>query len=99
MGMVVERLADTIIVTDDNPRSENPIKIREAIMMGCPSGQNVGERSEAIHVALSSLNEQDLLVIAGKGHETSQEVDDKIIEFDDAAFVKTQLNKVSQVVQ
>lgn len=99
MGMVVERLADTIIVTDDNPRSENPIKIREAIMMGCPSGQNVGERSEAIHVALSSLNEKDLLVIAGKGHETSQEVDDKIIEFDDAAFVKTQLNKVSQVVQ
>ena len=99
MGMVVEKFADTIIVTDDNPRSENPTEIRKAILMGCPSGQNVGERSEAINVALSTLKERDLLVIAGKGHETSQEVDNKIIEFDDAAFVKAQLNKVNQAVQ
>ena len=99
MGVVVEKFADTIIVTDDNPRSENPKEIREAILMGCPSGQNVAERAEAINVALSSLNEKDLLVIAGKGHETSQEFDGKITEFDDAAFVKDQLKKVNQVVQ
>ena len=59
----------------------------------------MGERSEAINVALSTLKERDLLVIAGKGHETSQEVDNEIIEFDDAAFVKAQLNKVNQAVQ
>jgi UDP-N-acetylmuramoyl-L-alanyl-D-glutamate--2,6-diaminopimelate ligase len=99
MGMVVEKFADTVIVTDDNPRSENPIEIREAILMGCPSGQNVGERSKAINVALSSLNKKDLLVIAGKGHETSQEVDGRIIAFDDAEFVKAQLDKICQAVQ
>ena len=59
----------------------------------------MAERAEAYNVALSSLNEKDLLVIAGKGHETSQEFDGKITEFDDAAFVKDQLKKVNQVVQ
>jgi UDP-N-acetylmuramoyl-L-alanyl-D-glutamate--2,6-diaminopimelate ligase len=95
MGMVAEKLSDLAIVTDDNPRSENPLIIREEIMLGCPSGVNIGERSDAINHGLSRLKKEDLLVIAGKGHETDQLVAGKTIPFNDSKFVQTQLNKLS----
>lgn len=95
MGMVAEKLADLAIITDDNPRSESPLAIREEIMLGCPSGRNIGERSEAINFGLSSLKKKDLLVIAGKGHETDQVVAGKTIPFNDSKFVQAQLNKLS----
>jgi UDP-N-acetylmuramoyl-L-alanyl-D-glutamate--2,6-diaminopimelate ligase len=97
MGMVAEKLSDLTIITDDNPRSENPLTIREEIMLGCPSGINIGERSEAINHGLSSLKKEDLLVIAGKGHETDQVVAGKTIPFNDSKFVQTQLTKLSRV--
>ena len=94
MGKIASGLADLTIVTDDNPRSESPAAIREEIMKGCPSAQNVGGRPEAIRLGLSKLSDGDLLVIAGKGHETGQEIGDATIPFNDAAFVSTQLNDV-----
>ena len=94
MGKIASGLADLTIVTDDNPRSESPSAIREEIMKGCPSAQNVGGRSEAIRLGLSKLSDGDLLVIAGKGHETGQEIGGATIPFNDAAFVSTQLNDV-----
>ncbi len=99
MGKVASVLADITIVTDDNPRSESPMVIREEIMKGCPSAQNVGGRSEAISLGLSNLSDGDLLVIAGKGHETRQEIAGTTIPFNDAAFVQTQLNDVVGEVQ
>ena len=65
-------LADVIYVTDDNPRSEEPEVIRAEIMAACPRGLNIGNRAEAIKTAIHNLEAGDLLIIAGKGHETGQ---------------------------
>jgi UDP-N-acetylmuramoyl-L-alanyl-D-glutamate--2,6-diaminopimelate ligase len=72
MGEAAARCADKVIVTDDNPRSEDPAAIRRAVMAGAPHAQEVAGRVEAIRVALSQLGAGDVLVVAGKGHETTQ---------------------------
>jgi UDP-N-acetylmuramoyl-L-alanyl-D-glutamate--2,6-diaminopimelate ligase len=72
MGGIAARLADRTIVTDDNPRTENPAEIRRQILAGCPDAAEIGDRSEAIRVAIKSLEAGDALVIAGKGHEAEQ---------------------------
>lgn len=83
MGAVAARLADDVIVTDDNPRSEDPSLIRQAVLKGCPQAREIGDRAEAIRVAISQLKTGDALLIAGKGHETGQIIGDRIIPFDD----------------
>ncbi len=88
MGREADRLADAAIVTDDNPRSENPAVIRTAIMAACARGKEVADRKEAIYVALRGLGAGDILVVAGKGHEKTQIVGDKIFPFDDAAVIR-----------
>ena len=75
MGEIACRLADVVIVTDDNPRSEDPAKIRAAILAACPGALEIGDRAEAIRAALGSLGPGDILIVAGKGHENGQEVD------------------------
>jgi UDP-N-acetylmuramoyl-L-alanyl-D-glutamate--2,6-diaminopimelate ligase len=72
-----------VIVTDDNPRSEDPAQIRAAVMEGCPSASNIGDRAQAILTGVDALQSGDALLIAGKGHETGQTVGDDILPFND----------------
>src|SRR3974390_966004 len=83
MGEVAQRLADVAIVTDDNPRSEDPAAIRAAILAAAPGAREIGDRSAAIRQAIASLQAGDVLLIAGKGHETGQILGDKILKFSD----------------
>jgi len=85
MGAIAARLADRVIVTDDNPRSEAPSEIRKAILAGCSSAEEIGSRSDAIRAAIGDLGEGDVLVIAGKGHETGQTIGSETHPFSDRA--------------
>jgi len=83
MGKAAAENADIVIVTDDNPRSEDPATIREAVMQGCPDASNYGDRAEAILRGVDALGPGDALLILGKGHETGQTVGDDVLPFDD----------------
>lgn len=83
MGGVATKHADLVIVTDDNPRSEDAGAIRAEIMQAVPGGREIGDRGDAIRTAISELQRGDTLLIAGKGHETGQIVGDKVIPFSD----------------
>jgi UDP-N-acetylmuramoyl-L-alanyl-D-glutamate--2,6-diaminopimelate ligase len=85
MGEIASRLADEVIVTDDNPRSEAPASIRAAILASAPGAREIGDRRAAIRAAASSLAEGDVLVVAGKGHEQGQTVGAEVLPFDDLA--------------
>ena len=88
MGAVAQELADVAIITDDNPRSENPAAIRAAIKAACPKGIEIGDRRQAIEAALNMASHDDLVVVAGKGHEQGQIVGDVTLPFDDAAVIR-----------
>jgi UDP-N-acetylmuramoyl-L-alanyl-D-glutamate--2,6-diaminopimelate ligase len=88
MGEVTTRLADVVIVTDDNPRSEDPAAIRRAILAAAPGAAEIGNRGEAIAFAIGRLQPEDLLVIAGKGHERGQIVAGVTHPFDDAEVAR-----------
>jgi UDP-N-acetylmuramoyl-L-alanyl-D-glutamate--2,6-diaminopimelate ligase len=83
MGEVATENADHVIVTDDNPRSENPADIRAAILAAAKGAREIGDRAEAIRTAISGLQPGDALLIAGKGHETGQIVGDRTLPFSD----------------
>ncbi len=83
MGAIAERLADRVLVTDDNPRGEDPAKVRADIMAACKNATEIGDRREAIATAIRDLTPGDVLVIAGKGHETGQKIGEQILPFDD----------------
>jgi UDP-N-acetylmuramoyl-L-alanyl-D-glutamate--2,6-diaminopimelate ligase len=83
MGAIAARLADIPIVTDDNPRSEDPATIRRAILAACPGGREIGDRRAAIRAAAKLLAAGDVLLIAGKGHESGQIVGARTLPFDD----------------
>jgi UDP-N-acetylmuramoyl-L-alanyl-D-glutamate--2,6-diaminopimelate ligase len=87
MGQVASELADLVYVTDDNPRSEPADEIRRAIIAAAPHAVEIGERREAIGAAVAQLRRGDILVIAGKGHETGQIIGDKVLPFDDVLVV------------
>ena len=84
MGEIATRLADITIITDDNPRSEDPALIRAAIRAAAPLALEFADRGEAIGVGIEMLKPGDALVIAGKGHETGQIVGDRTLPFSDA---------------
>jgi UDP-N-acetylmuramoyl-L-alanyl-D-glutamate--2,6-diaminopimelate ligase len=88
MGRVATELSDVVIVTDDNPRSEDPAVIRSAIMAGAPGATEVGGRREAIAEAIRIAREGDIVLVAGKGHETGQIIGDKVLPFDDALVAR-----------
>ena len=88
MGDVAARLADVAIITDDNPRSEDPASIRAAIRAACPGGLEIGDRHAAIGAALSMAGPGDLVVVAGKGHEQGQIIGNTTLAFDDAAVIR-----------
>jgi UDP-N-acetylmuramoyl-L-alanyl-D-glutamate--2,6-diaminopimelate ligase len=82
------RAADAVIVTDDNPRSENPADIRAAILAAAPGALEIGDRRAAIAAGLDMLGPGDVLVVAGKGHEQGQTFGDVVLPFDDAAVIR-----------
>ncbi len=88
MGEIAGRLADHVIITDDNPRSEDPAAIRAAILAAAPGAVEIADRADAISAGIHALQEGDILVIAGKGHEQGQIVGDTIRPFDDAAVAR-----------
>jgi UDP-N-acetylmuramoyl-L-alanyl-D-glutamate--2,6-diaminopimelate ligase len=88
MGEVAMRLSDVVIVTDDNPRSEDPAAIRSAIMAGASGATEVAGRREAIAEAIRIARQGDIVLVAGKGHETGQIVGDKVLPFDDALVAR-----------
>jgi UDP-N-acetylmuramoyl-L-alanyl-D-glutamate--2,6-diaminopimelate ligase len=88
MGEVATRLSDVVIVTDDNPRGEDPAKVRADILAGAPSAIEVPGRKEAIARALEMAREGDIVLLAGKGHETGQIVGNRILPFDDALVAR-----------
>jgi UDP-N-acetylmuramoyl-L-alanyl-D-glutamate--2,6-diaminopimelate ligase len=81
MGRAAAAFADSVIVTDDNPRSEDPATIRRQALAGATDAREIGDRGEAIHAAIASLKTGDALVIAGKGHESGQIVGDVVRPF------------------
>lgn len=83
MGAAARAHADILFVTDDNPRSEDPASIRAAIMAACPEANEVGDRAEAILLAVDALQPGDALLVAGKGHESGQVIMGDIYPFDD----------------
>jgi UDP-N-acetylmuramoyl-L-alanyl-D-glutamate--2,6-diaminopimelate ligase len=83
MGEIAVNNADAVIVTDDNPRSEDPAAIRAAILAAARDAREIGDRTEAIQTAIAGLQPGDALLIAGKGHETGQIVGDRVLPFSD----------------
>ena len=92
MGAIASENADQVIVTDDNPRSENPAAIRAAILGAAAGATEIGDRAEAIRTAISALQPGDALLIAGKGHETGQIVGDRTLPFSDHDAVAAALS-------
>jgi UDP-N-acetylmuramoyl-L-alanyl-D-glutamate--2,6-diaminopimelate ligase len=88
MGAVATHLSDVVIVTDDNPRSEDPAVIRSAIMAAAPGATEVPGRREAIAEAIRIARPGDIVLVAGKGHETGQIIGDKVLPFDDSLVAR-----------
>lgn len=91
MGEIAARKADVVIVTDDNPRSENPAAIRASILAAAPGAREIGDRAAAIETAVSMLVPGDVLIVAGKGHETGQIIGEKTLPFSDSAVLSAAL--------
>ena len=103
MGMVAARLSDVVVITSDNPRSEDPKRIIEEIERGIPAGsqtsarapvvESVTERAEAIARAVSMAGQGDVVLIAGKGHEKYQQIGDRVLPFDDGEVARAALGR------
>lgn len=91
MGAVAAKRADRAFVTDDNPRSEDPAAIRKAILAAAPDAIEIGDRAAAIAAAVGELRTGDVLLVAGKGHETGQILGDRTLSFSDQAAVRAAL--------
>ncbi len=88
MGAAASRLADHVIVTDDNPRTEDRASIRAEVLAGCPGATEIGDREAAIAAGLAALGPGDVLAVAGKGHEQGQTIGTVVHPFDDVATVR-----------
>ena len=91
MGAIAAEHADSVIVTDDNPRGENPDRIRAEILAAAKGARDIGDRAAAIRAAIDDLQPGDALMIAGKGHETGQIVGDRVLPFSDHDAVASAL--------
>ena len=88
MGAVAARMSDLVIVTDDNPRTEDPAAIRRDVLAGAPGAREVAGRREAIAAAIAEAGGDDIILLAGKGHEQGQIVGDRILPFDDVSVAR-----------
>ncbi len=95
MGEVAAKHADLVIVTDDNPRSEDPALIRSDVLAGVPDGLEIGDRGAAIQHAIKDLRKGDTLLIAGKGHETGQIIGDRVVPFSDQETARAALTEAA----
>ena len=95
MGAVAGEKADRVIITDDNPRSEDAAAIRAAILAAAPGAGEIGDRRDAIRSAIAELRSGDVLLIAGKGHETGQIIGDRIVPFSDHEAVAAALKELA----
>ncbi len=95
MGKVAAQFADRSIVTDDNPRREDPASIRRQILTGCPGAVEFDNRAKAIAAAIGDLAPEDTVIIAGKGHETGQIVGTQILPFDDAEVARNVITELA----
>jgi UDP-N-acetylmuramoyl-L-alanyl-D-glutamate--2,6-diaminopimelate ligase len=94
MGSIAEQHADSIIVTNDNSRSEDPEQICKQILSGCRAPEAIQielDRKRAIQLALSQTQHNDLILVAGKGHENTQVIGQKSLEYNERAYVKNLL--------
>ena len=91
MGRIAADKADVVIVTDDNPRSEDPAAIRAEVLRGAPGAREIGDRALAIRTAVNELQRGDVLLVAGKGHETGQIIGDRTLPFSDHDEVRKAL--------
>lgn len=89
MGAIAVRDADLVIVTDDNPRSEDAAAIRADILQAAPGAREIAGRAEAIRAAIQAAREGDIVLIAGKGHEQGQIIGTQTLPFDDADVART----------
>ncbi len=96
MGELAKEFSDLVIVTDDNPRSESPSNIRKDILKGCPNAKEIPDRNKAINYAISKLQKNDFLLIAGKGHETSQTIGIETLPFDDYTVAKETIKNIEK---
>ena len=96
MGAIAGKLADVLIVTDDNPRTEDAADIRAQILAAVPAAADIGDRAQAIAEAVNGLGPGDLLVVAGKGHEQGQIIGEETRPFDDAEAVGVALKEIEQ---
>lgn len=95
MGKIASELADDVIVTDDNPRSEIPAAIRAEILKAAPKAKEIADRREAIRTAIRNLGKGDVLVIAGKGHEHGQIFADRTEPFDDVEEARKAIKEMN----
>jgi UDP-N-acetylmuramoyl-L-alanyl-D-glutamate--2,6-diaminopimelate ligase len=95
MGAIAAEKADRVVVTDDNPRSEDAAAIRAAILAQARGATEIGDRREAIRSAIAELRHGDVLLIAGKGHETGQIIGDRIVPFSDHEAVAAALKELA----
>lgn len=95
MGAAAAEAADVVIVTDDNPRSEDPARIRAAILEAAPMATEIADRGAAIRAAVAMLQAGDVLCIAGKGHETGQIIGDRVLPFSDHEAARAALAEVA----
>jgi UDP-N-acetylmuramoyl-L-alanyl-D-glutamate--2,6-diaminopimelate ligase len=93
MGRIAVENADLVIVTDDNPRTEKPAAIRAEILAAAPGAKEIGDRGEAIGAAVAMMGKGDVVLIAGKGHETGQIIGDRTIPFSDHEAVRGALGQ------
>ena len=91
MGKIAREYADQIFITDDNPRNESPQHIRNEILNECPMAVEIPDRAEAILISIEKMQDGDVLLIAGKGHETGQIIGDDILPFNDREFASMSL--------
>jgi UDP-N-acetylmuramyl-tripeptide synthetase len=95
MGKIAAETADRVIVTDDNPRSEEPAAIRRAILAGAPGAVEIGDRAEAIGTAVRAMRRGDIVLVAGKGHETGQIIGGRTLPFSDHEAVAAAIKELA----
>jgi len=95
MGAIAAQMADRVVVTDDNPRTEEPAAIRAAILAASPGAVEIGDRRQAIGASIADLRDGDVLLIAGKGHETGQIIGKQVLPFSDHEAVAAVLGKTA----
>ena len=99
MGSIAEEFSDHVFITSDNPRSEEPQKIVNDILMGIKKRENITieiDRFQAINESIQFANKEDIVLIAGKGHEDYQILNDKVIDFDDRKIAQKLLQEKSK---